>query len=190
MDDFLIPDHNLRWTAWRVSCGQEFVVAEWAENWFTNVITPSIKVRVCGTGEHAKYIDRPLIGGYVCVGAADGESVLSWSRLGTQVFQFIDVPKSATRQFCHELSDMCRVAASDPYSVTRSQLKSGDPVRITDGPLMGIEGVVHAVSDHKFEIIVAIHMFNTGALVNVDAGKVEYIGHPERSRARRQAAVA
>ena len=182
MDDTTLPDPSLWWHAWRVSNGMEFATAEWASLHFKQVIAPHIKVRVYG-GLHPKYVDRPLIGGYVCIGAADENVPDSWQMCPADIFQKIEVPSSAAKQFCAELADLVIVAESDPYGVTRSHLKAGDAVRVKSGPLLGIEGVVESSDAKVFNVIVACKMLNTGVLVSVRRDRVEFIGSGKREKA-------
>jgi transcription antitermination factor NusG len=51
-------------------------------------------------------------------------------------------------------------------------LQSGKRVRVTAGPLVGLEGIVHEIKN-KVSVIVSFECMNRSVLVSLDATEVE-----------------
>ena len=113
-------------------------------------------------GDRRKTFRKPLFPGYVFLRYRP--------QLRTRLFQqeliarLIEVPDEA--RLLRQLSDVARVLESGCEATVHPLLKRGTPVRLTGGPLRGLEGVVED-EQQPSGVIIAVDVLRQGLLVQV-----------------------
>lgn len=113
---------------------------------------------------------KPLFSGYVFLRMSfNGRAVVMESG---QITRLLKAPDSDRLAF--ELEQIKRVLEIDPGISACQAVEAGVRVRITTGPLIGIEGVVELRRDGG-RLVVNVEMINRGVAVQIDADAVERI---------------
>jgi transcriptional antiterminator RfaH len=105
----------------------------------------------------------PLLTTYIFLFASEEERIRALST--NRIVQVLAVPDS--QQLLHDLQQIQRlIAANVPLTVER-RLQPGQRIRVRDGALAGIEGIVYARSK-RTKLVVLLHMLQQGVSVEVD----------------------
>ena len=89
-----------------------------------------------------------------------------------------------------EIAAVQQLATSDVHVLPHPYLREGHRVRIVDGPLTDLEGVLLQVKPGKGLLVVSLELLQRSVAVEVDCTRVVSIGHPmpTHSPVRRQTA--
>ncbi len=110
----------------------------------------------------------PLFPGYVFLYGSDEERVFSLTTNRISRILTIDDPDS----FWRDLQQVHRLIASNAPLTVESRLVSGNRVRVTSGPLMGIEGTVLSRRGGD-RLLVSVDFLQRGASVEIDDFSLE-----------------
>jgi len=114
--------------------------------------------------------DIPIFKGYVFAQwTADGKIHLQRTNQIVKVLE----PQSSIR-LLRQLVTIRRMIAGSPEIQVGPQLASGTKVRVKNGPLMGIEGLVEKMKD-KLTVVVNIEMIGQSVSVPLDSADVELV---------------
>jgi transcriptional antiterminator RfaH len=105
----------------------------------------------------------PLFGGYCFVFASEAERIRSLTT--NRVVQLLHVEDQARLWF--DLRQLRLLIASDTPLTVESRLQAGDPVRVRQGPLAGLEGVV-TCRRGATRLLVTIALLHQGVSVMID----------------------
>lgn len=105
---------------------------------------------------------KPLFPGYVFARVP----VARKSRIYQQDLLARVLPVADEQLFLSQLEDVRVIVASGLETTLHPLLRKGVPVRITSGPLKGLEGVVDN-PDHPQGIVLAVDVLQQGLLVKV-----------------------
>jgi transcriptional antiterminator RfaH len=134
----------------------EFLLAERIHHYLP--LVPSVR----RYGSRTKRFTKPLFAGYVFVRFAPDQR----PRLGQQDLLARVLPVEDEPRFLRQLEDVQRIVASGLEATLHPLLKRGTPVRVTGGPLRGLEGTVDD-SSHPRGIVLSVDVLQQGLLVKV-----------------------
>jgi len=112
----------------------------------------------------------PLFPGYVFLYGSDEERVFSLTTNRISRILAVDDPDN----FWRDLQQVHRLLASNAPLTVESRLVSGNRVRVTNGPLMGIEGTV-LTRRGAARLLVSVDFLQQGASVEIDDFSLEPI---------------
>ena len=115
-------------------------------------------------------VEKPLFPGYFFAAFdADGRRNL------LQTNHIVRILKPHSRRvFLHQLAQIRRALRADPTLTTEIAFSTGKRVRITGGPFMGIEGVVHTLKG-RTKICLNVEMIGQAVAVEVDREFLELL---------------
>ena len=105
----------------------------------------------------------PLLTSYIFLFATEEERVKALST--NRVAQILPVPNP--RELVRDLRPIQRLIAAKVSLTVESRLQPGQRIRVRDGALAGIEGVVYARSK-RTKLVVLLHLLQQGVAVEVD----------------------
>jgi transcription antitermination factor NusG len=79
-----------------------------------------------------------------------------------------------------EIEAVRRLVTTDVQVVPHPYLREGHRVRLTDGPLSGVEGVLQQVKAGKGLLVVSVELLQRSVAVEVDCTCVVSLGNPAR----------
>jgi transcription antitermination factor NusG len=91
---------------------------------------------------------------------------------------FVEHSGHACRVPDAEIEVLQKVCASGVRVEPHPFLKQGDPVRLSEGPLAGIEGILTQVKN-EHRIVLSVELLKRSVAVEVDLLSVERIGEPK-----------
>jgi transcription antitermination factor NusG len=77
-----------------------------------------------------------------------------------------------------EIEAVQRLVATDVHVAPHPYLREGHRVRLTDGPLSGVEGVLQEVKAGKGLLVVSVELLRRSVAVEVDCTCVVSVGNP------------
>jgi len=77
-----------------------------------------------------------------------------------------------------EIRGIQRFVESDLPILFQAYLREGDRVRVTEGPLTGLEGIFLRDKPHKGRLVVSVNLLQTSVAVEIDAAHVDPIPSP------------
>ena len=77
-----------------------------------------------------------------------------------------------------EIEAIQRLVTTDVHVVPHPYLREGHRVRLTDGPLSGVEGVLQEVKAGKGLLVVSVELLRRSVAVEVDCTCVVSVGNP------------
>lgn len=113
-------------------------------------------------GARTKSFTKPLFAGYVFVRVPDDRR----QRLYQQELLARVLPVENEQRFLAQLEDVRRIVASGLEATLHPLLRKGAPVRVTGGPLRGLEGVIDDPANPR-GIVLAIDVLQQGLLVRI-----------------------
>lgn len=110
----------------------------------------------------------PLFGGYVFLFGSDEERVKGLTT--NRVSSILTVEDQA--QLAHDLRQIAALIDAKAPLTVEQRLAVGDPVRIKNGPMAGLEGIVISRRG-KTRLLVSVQMLQQGVSVEIDDFVVE-----------------
>ena len=130
-----------------------------------------MREKITFSGGRKRKVLVPLFTSYVfiCGTEMDRYNAMATNRL----CQMIDVYDQEL--LISELASIERSLLNKAIIDVYPNLVAGSHVRITSGPMMGIEGVVIKRKDEKARMVLKVTMLGQGALIEIDADLIETI---------------
>jgi transcription antitermination factor NusG len=117
---------------------------------------------------HRVTVSTPLFGGYLFLFASEEEQVTATSiTRAAQVF-----PAEDPKQLLADLRQIQRLLATDTPLAVQEHLLPGQPVRVKQGPLSGLEGIVQVLPDGK-RLSVPVRLLQQTVLLDIDDSLLE-----------------
>ena len=84
------------------------------------------------------------------------------------------LPVVAQAELVRQLQQIQRALEAGEYLDVMPYLAKGKPVRITSGPMKGVEGIVQSV-DRKTRVVISIEMIQQSVFMEIDSAAVELL---------------
>lgn len=121
-------------------------------------------------GKQTKRFTKPLFPGYVFARVIVGEK----SRIYQQDLLARVLPVDDEKKFLRQLEDVRTIVASGLEMTVRPLIKRGTRVRVSSGPLWGLEGVVDDPANPT-GIILSVDVLQQGLLVKLPLESLEIL---------------
>jgi len=121
-------------------------------------------------GSQTKRFTKPLFPGYVFARVALGEK----SRIYQQDLLARAIPVDDEDKFLRQLADVRTIVAAGLEMTVRPLMKRGVRVRVSSGPLWGLEGVVDDPANPQ-GIILSVDVLQQGLLVRLPLENLELL---------------
>lgn len=162
------------WFAVHVRSRHEFKVADRLEKKAIEVFLPRVE-RVSKWKDRKKLVAFPLFPGYLFVHTTrDSGSLLNVLKVVGVVRMICTIPGQPDPIPDDQIMSLIKLVENkeelDPYPY----LSEGQRVRITKGPLHGVEGILEEKLD-KHILVLAVDVLRQGVALTIDAADVEKI---------------
>lgn len=188
LDDGQANAWERRWWAAHTRARQEKALARqllrWAIPFYLPLVAKDSYIRGRRFRSHV-----PLFSGYVFLFARDEERSLALST--NRISSILRV--ACQEELYRDLQQVHHLIASDRPVMVEPQLVPGEHVRVTGGPMMGLDGIVISRRGRS-HIFVAVNFLQQGASVAIDDCLLESLDWasagvpPAKSKRRRQEA--
>lgn len=121
-------------------------------------------------GKSTKRFTKPLFPGYVFARVALGEK----SRIYEQGLLVRAIPAECETRFLRQLDDVRTIIASGLELTVRPLMKRGTRVRVSSGPLWGLEGIVDDPANPQ-GVVLAVDVLQQGLLVKLSLENLEIL---------------
>jgi transcription antitermination factor NusG len=170
----LTQDLKQHWSAIHVNSRHEFKVLERLKGIGIETFLPIVE-RLSKWKDRKKLITFPLFSGYMFVHIAEGNNNTLPVRKIKGVVRFLGmVPNEPEPIPDDQIISLQRLVESkkdlDPYPY----LKEGQMVRVKNGPLEGVEGIL-IERRGKHSLILSVDIIRQGVSLKIDASEVEAI---------------
>ena len=128
--------------------------------------------------DRVKRLSLPLFPGYVFLRSTPGRR--THARITPGVIQFVPGDRALAIP-AGEMESLLTVARAGPGPRPHPFLTAGDWVRVTSGPLEGIEGILtHWKGGYR--LVLSVELLHKSAAVEIDGSNVERVRHPDSAR--------
>jgi len=165
---------ELRWYAVRVRSNREWTVAAAARGKGIEEFVPRYRVRRQWS-DRVREVELPLFAGYVFCRLDVRQRLPVLTIPG--VVGFVGTREGPLPVEEEEIAALQRVASSGAPAAPWPYLQVGQRVRITRGPLRGLEGLL-AVVKSDYRLVVSVTLLQRSVAVEVDRDAIVPIGHP------------
>lgn len=167
LDDLALQDTSRRWWAVYTKSRQEKALARQLEGMSVPFYLPLVSHTKLMRGRRVTS-QLPLFGSYLFVFADDGERVQTLST--KRITQMLPAGDGAT--LARDLVNVRSLIASGAPLTVESRLEAGCRVRVKNGSLMGMEGVVVARRGVE-RLLVAVQFLQQGVSIEINDFQVE-----------------
>ena len=162
------PLHEQNWYVAYTCSRHEKYVAKQCEERDIAAFLPMYAVQRCWRRRRAEVL-LPLFPSYVFVRMALAERFRLLALPGfVSLVSFKGVPAVVPDIQIEPLRKAVALGRAEPWVY----LESGKHVRVTAGPLIGLEGIVHELKN-KIHVVVSFDCMNRSVLISLDATEVE-----------------
>jgi len=126
-------------------------------------------VRDYGVGGKKRFL-KPLFPGYVFARVPLAQK----NRLYEQQLIVRTLPVENERVFLQQIDQVKTLLASGIALTLKPLFTKGRPVRVSSGPLRGVEGIVHELTELS-EVVIKVDVLQQGLLVKVPLSQLEVL---------------
>ena len=166
-----LGQHDARWFALQVKPRQEFSTARLLRNKGYEEFLPSYR-QTRQWSDRKKSVDLPLFAGYVF--CRFDATLLSPIVTTPGVMRIVGTGKSITPIDEREIQAIQAVVKHGFAAVPHPYLSIGDRVRITEGPLSGIEGIL-AIDKNRHHFVLTVQCVQSSIAVEVHSCNLERV---------------
>lgn len=123
-----------------------------------------VRKRVHTYGARVRHFSVPLFPGYLF--SMGDEASLRWLRQNPHVANLLETPDQV--RLVDTLNAISIALSCGEVAEVFPFLKRGQPVRITDGPLRGVEGVVERWKD-RARVVINVEMIQQSVAIEIEA---------------------
>jgi transcription antitermination factor NusG len=163
------PPPGGAWWVAHTKSRREKVLADFLGHRKIGYYLPLIKKRQPAAGRQ-RYSFVPLFSGYVFFNG--GRDERSWAYASNQIARVLEVKDQ--EKLCRELRAIRQVIEANAMLSPCDFYNEGQRVRVSAGPLKGIEGVVDR-KNGAYRLVLSVTSVAQSFAVNVDAGLVETV---------------